>query len=823
MSACESFRDSKFFDLATQSVREKAAQMAQVDIYSMVNGDERDPAHALNEDVVAAYARQGVGSILNAPFFRPMPSGDHVERTGWTASEWRVVMDRIKAIYREHSKVPMIYGVDSIHGATYVRGATLFPQAISAAAAFNPRLVEQMGEITAKDTLAAGIPWVFSPVLGVAVQPKWSRVYETFGEDPHVASELARAAITGLQRSGRVAACMKHFIGYSNVMAGLDRADNTISQFDLVNYFAPPFRAAVSAGVKTTMEAYVSVNGLPVIASHALLTTLLRQDMGFTGMLVSDYSEIDRMMYEHRVASTVPEAIRISLVQTSLDMNMGPGNLTLFLDTVEHLVASGKVSEARLDESVTRILNLKRDLGLLDGLVHRGEKHTPLAETFREREDESITVGSAEDQQVALNLARESIVLLENKNATLPFPRSSRATSISPSIFLTGPASNNKGYLCSGWSVFWQGSSNSSHFPNGKTIKEAMVDEAQRSGLGFEHLVAVDIDGKSRPSEMDKALAIAARSAYTVVVLGERNYAEKEGDIDDLALPTGQLAYLERLTQIKSTKVVLMLVTGRPRLLHDAHKDAHAVVLSMLPCEQGGQAISDVLFGLVNPSGKLPITYPRNEAHLLPYFHRVNTVCSPWTECPAEWRFGFGRSYTTFAYSNLTLNATHVLANDTSAAIEARVWVTNTGTRPGKEAVLLFVSQQFRAVSSPEQKLLKRFQKVVLAPGESKEVAFALTSKDWSYYVPSADGEGVATLTAEPGEFVVSVMYTTDAAAAASASASSSTRQGEDADRVQPKYEGGGDTQRMWWRNKERATLRAADGTAELTATFDVV
>jgi beta-glucosidase len=794
-----------------QSVREKAAQMAQVDIYSMVNGDERDPARALNEDVVAAYARQGVGSILNAPFFRPMPSSDHVERTGWTAGEWRVVMDRIKTIYRQFAKVPMIYGVDSIHGATYVRGATLFPQAISAAAAFNPLLAEQMGEITAKDTLAAGIPWVFSPVLGVAVQPKWSRVYETFGEDPFVASELANATISGLQRSGRVAACMKHFIGYSNVLAGLDRADNTISQFDLMNYFAPPFRAAVHAGVKTAMETYVSVNGLPVIASHALLTTLLRKDMGFTGMLVSDYSEIDRMVYEHRVASTVPEAIRVSLSQTSLDMNMGPGNLSLFLDTVESLVASGEVSEERLDASVTRILNLKRDLGVLDGLARHWEE--PL-DPDRDHEVDLRSVGSAEDQAVALDLARESVILLENKDATLPFIRPSDSTNKSPSIFLTGPASDNKGYLCGGWSVFWQGSSNSSHFPNGKTIKEAVAQESQRTGFGFEHVAAVDINGNSQASDVDKALAIAARSDYTVVVLGEHNYAEKEGDIDNLVLPSGQLEYLQRLTQIKTTKVVLVLVTGRPRLLHNAHKDAHAVLLSMLPCEQGGQAISDVLFGNVNPSAKLPITYPRNEAHLLPYYHRINTVCSPWTECPAQWRFGFGRSFTTFTYSDLSLSPTQVSAGDTTATIEARVTVTNSGTRPGKEVVLLFISQPFRAASTPEQKLLKRFLKIDLAPGERKQVAFTLSSKDWSYYVPSADGEGVATLKAEPGEFVVSVMYTTDAP---------SEEDDGGVDRSWPSSEGHEFSQRMWWRDAARATRRVSDGTAELTGSFHVV
>lgn len=788
-----------------QSVREKAAQMAQVDIYSMVNGDEREPAIALNNETVAFYARLGVGSILNAPFNHAMPSSDHVDRTGWTASEWRVIITQIHEIYREHGKVLMVYGVDSIHGATYVRNATLFPQAISAAAAFNSSLVEEMGRISAKDTLAAGIPWMFSPVLGIAVQPKWARVYETFGEDPHVASELARAVITGIQTSGKVAACMKHFIGYSNPISGLDRADSSISEFDLLNYFAPSFRAAVDAGVKTAMEAYISVNGMPVIASHKLLTTLLRDDMGFTGILVSDYSEIDRMVYEHHVAATVPEAIRTSIGHTSLDMNMGPGNLTLFLDTVEKLVATGEIPESRLDASVSRILKLKQGLGLLT-IADSSAKPLPMGP-----EPPDKAVGSPEDQQVALDIARESIVLLENKGSTLPLRQWG-----SFSVFLTGPASDNKGYLCGGWSVFWQGSSNSTYFPHGRTIKEALEESRQHFPFRLEHMNAVDIDGSSRQEDIDQALEIAARCKYTIIVLGEQVYAEKEGDIDDLAFPKGQLEYLERLTNIQSTKVIVVLVTGRPRTLGGAHKKAQAVLLSMLPCEQGGQAIVDVIFGRVNPSGKLPITYPRNEAHLMPYFHRVNTLCRPWIECQAEWPFGFGRSYTTFTYSKLHLSKMSVGWNDTTAIIEARVSVTNSGPRAGKEVVLLYISQLVRTASSPETKLLKRFQKLELTPGETKEVMFILNHHDWSYYFPSSTGEGPAVLITEPGEFVVSIVYTTSGNGDQPA-----TRTRGEKTNLQ---DAGADEQRMWWRHTEEPPLKmVADSTAQLTESFYVI
>lgn len=709
--------------------------MTQLDIYSMMNGDDRNPHTALNKQVAIQYAKLGIGSILNCPF--PGPTGG---RIGWSAGDWQVIIGQIKDIYRQHSKTPMIYGIDTIHGATYVKGATLFGQPLSAASSFNPELVYQMGQIEAKDTLSAGIPWVFSPVLGIAVQPRWSRVYETFGEDPHLASVMGAAIIRGIQSSGRVAACMKHFIGYSNPTSGLDRADNVITDWDLVNHFARPFLAAVKAGVQTAMETYVSVNGYPVIASHKLLSDLLRKDMQFTGMMVSDYSEIDRLVEEHHLVPTVAEAVRVSLSQTSLDMNMGP-NANDFMDTVEALVNEQLLAESRLDASVLRILALKKSLGLIQehAIPQTGHADDPA---------KTDAVGSAKDQQVALQLARESVILLENQANTLPLDRHAANSS----IFITGPIANNKGYMCGGWSVYWQGSANSSHFPNGKTFKDAMME---RSGpnLRIEHLDVVDTDGQMAPEDFRKGLIMAEQSEYTIVLLGEANYAEKSGDIDDLSLPEGQRAYLQALTQIPTTKVILVLITGRPRLLHGAHVGAKAVLLSSLPCEQGGEALAEIVFGAVNPSAKLPITYPKAGGAILPYFHRVNTVCKQWDECPVEWEFGYGLSYTQFTYSQLTLNTTQVRVTD---SLEVTVTLENAGTRDGSEAVLLFVAQKYRLASVPEHKLLKRFQKMHLKAHERQRVKFVLNADDWSYFAPHI-GSGFEQRT-ETGEFVVSIM-----------------------------------------------------------------
>uniref|UniRef100_H3GJ22 beta-glucosidase n=1 Tax=Phytophthora ramorum TaxID=164328 RepID=H3GJ22_PHYRM len=717
-----------------------------------MDGDERDPKKALKREVVAQYARAGVGSILNSPFAGGPVGG----RSGWRASEWRDVIQQIHQIYKEEgAAVPMLYGVDTIHGATYVQGATLFGQPISAAASFNPELVYRMGAVAAKDTLSAGIPWIFSPVLGIAVQPKWSRVYETFGEDPFVSSVMGAALVKGLQSSGKVAACMKHFIGYSNVREGLDRADNVITDWELVNYYAPSFLAAVRAGVRTAMESYVSVNGIPVIASKKLLVDLLRHDMNFTGLLVSDYSEVDRMYWEHHLVPSVADAVRVTLQETSLDMNMSP-NLQAFGDTIESLVANKLISESRLDESVRRILETKRDLGLLDADYYDAFEQDDMGEDGN--------VGSAADQKDALALAQESVILLENRKSALPIDRKTKTN-----VFITGPVSDNKGFQCGGWSVFWQGSSDSTLFPNGATIKEAVQAKAAASGgqVQVEHLEVVDIDGNVSPHDFQRGLQLAAKSEYTIVALGEPNYAEKTGDLlGSMALPAGQLWYLEELTKLNSTKVIVVVVSGRPRLLEGAHNEADAVLLSMLPCEQGGQALADVIFGDVNPSARLPITYPVRGTQLLPYFHRVNTRCQPYDECPVQWEFGHGLSYTTFEYTALRLNAT--LVHATTSALEVGVTVTNRGTRSGKEVVLLFVAQKFRRASVPETKLLKAFTKVgELAPGASENIKFVLTPEDWSYYEPHVVGQGFQ-LKSEPGEFVISLLpSSTDSASMA--------------------------------------------------------
>ncbi|RHY43591.1 hypothetical protein DYB30_011620, partial [Aphanomyces astaci] len=511
------------------TLAQKVGQMLQVDISTVLYGKNRNPRFALNKARVAYYAKLGIGSYFNSPF-----AGGPSRHESWTADEWHDVIDQIQAIYAQHNAVPAIYGIDTIHGANYVRDAVLFPQPLAAASSFNLDVAYRMGEVSAKDSLAAGLPWIFSPVLGLAMQPKWAR------------------------------ACMKHFIGYSNPTSGNDRADSVISDFELVNYYAPSFLAAVHQGrVKSAMETYSSVNGEPVIASHKLLVELLRNDMGFHGLLVSDDDEVYRLVSEHHVAANETDALLMVFNQTSLDMNMVPAKHIADKLTAR-LVAQGRVSEQRMDDSVRRILQLKHDIGLLD---KNQSRFVPVT-----------AVGSAADQRDAKAAADESIILLENA-PKLPVDAVSPKFTLpiedpQASVFVTGPLADSKAFLCGGWSIFWQGTDNSTLIPHGVSVRDAL----NHTFAYVRYAEGVDTAGHvigNRTAD----LALAASSAYTIVVVGESPYAEKNGDIDELALPDGQLEYVRALTAIHSTNVILVVVQGRPRLLQGAHKLAAAVLV----------------------------------------------------------------------------------------------------------------------------------------------------------------------------------------------------------------------------------------------------
>ncbi|EEY63551.1 beta glucosidase, putative [Phytophthora infestans T30-4] len=668
-------------------------QMVQVAFSRFFNKDK-----TFDEDKFRAYAKLKIGSYLSGPW----QSGSYNGKYGWTAQEWRDVLSRAQEIVKEENDGhPFIFGIDSLHGAGFTSGAVLFGQPINGAATFNPDLAYEMGRISGRDTLAAGTPWIFGPMLEISQNPLWPRVYETFGEDPVLVSAISEALIKGIQSNNGSAACMKHWIGYSKTPTGHDKDPVTLSDLDLLNYFLPPFKAAVDAGVMSAMENYISVNGIPTIANHKLMNKLLREDLGFEGLTV---------------------------VRPLASSDYG------FINATKALIANEPSYLNRVKESARRVIKLKLQLGLYDNAV-------PGADLVDQ-------VGNDEDKAATLNSARESIVLLQNNDSVLPIPETAK-------VLLTGHSADNVGFQCGGWSLSQQGYSGNDMFPNGITVK----DEFQAiSNETLTYFNGLNYTGVYNESDLAQAKEYASQADYTVAVIGEHSYTEKTyGDINDLALPAGQIEYVSELAST-GTKVIVVLVGGRPRLLGELPNNVHAVINAMLPCELGGQAIAEIIYGRVNPSGRMPITYPKDAGNILmPYNHLVSTQCAT-GYCEMQWEFGHGLSYTDFTYSDMTLSRSNVTS--ITESVDVSVVVTSAGTVAGKETVMLFLTQPFRTISVPEVKQLKKFTKVDLKAGESTTVKFTLSADDWSVYYPQI-GSGLKKV-AEDADYVLAIKPETD-------------------------------------------------------------
>ncbi|RHY15735.1 hypothetical protein DYB32_010728, partial [Aphanomyces invadans] len=672
----------------------------------------------INASQVQEYADLGVGSYLNAPFLRPKDN-----RVNWNTTEYRDTISKIQAMHTKSGlKIPMLYGLDSVHGANYVQRAVIFPHSINTGATFNATIARMGGLYTGRDTKAAGIPWVFGPMMEPARHKHWSRIYESFNEDPMVVSVLSSAFIQGMQ-SQKVGACVKHLIAYSNPIDGNDRSNVNASSYELLNYYVPPFKAAVDVGVLSVMGSYIALNGIPVAANELTSKDLLRHDLGFKGMLVSDYGEMYLLRRDHKIVTTDLDAVDLSLNKTSYDMSMTPWD-TSFIKWGKQLLAQKRLTTDRLKESVTRILKLKLQLDLWNDPV-------PGA-------DVAALVGDAASRAAALAAAQESIVLLKNQDNILPL-----AADAPNKLFLTGPSMDDVGYLCGGWSLYWQGTSGNDMFPNGISIRKAVESAVGGNGSTIPFVSGVEMESGNvtSPENFAKAKAYATAAAYTIVALGERTYAEDGGNKDPQALPAGFTTYVEALAAT-GTKIILVLTEGRPRLLGKLPKLASAVLWAGLPCELGGQAIADVLFGKVNPSGKMPYTYPQTDSFVnlaSPYYMRNGTHCisnvyNNVSECPTEYYYGEGLSYTTFEYSGMALSdKSMTYAAGKANALTVSVSVKNSGAVAGQETVLLFMTPP-QTRPTAETKLLKKYKKIWLAPGESLVVKFELRPEDWGYY-----------------------------------------------------------------------------------------
>ncbi|KAI8081783.1 glycoside hydrolase family 3 domain protein [Halteromyces radiatus] len=727
------------------TIREKIGQMTQLNQDLILTKDGE-----LNTTAVEYYAKNyHVGSYLN----QLSSNGVNYNHTAY-ASILNNIQQISLSVSNDTFKIPIIYGLDHIHGAHYIANSTLFPQGINMAATFNPQLVYEAASITAMETRAAGVHWTFAPVLDIPMNKQWPRVFENFGEDPYLSSVLGKAAIHGYQGKyktdrSKVAACMKHFIAYGDPWSGQDRDSTVISDRTIYDYLVPNFQTAIDSGVATAMEAYIDINGEPVVASSKYLQQLLRDEMKFKGMLVTDWAEIQHLYTTHKVASSHKEAVRLAIHSTSIDMSMVPSDTTFF-DSLVALVEEGLISEQRIDESAERLLQLKKDLGLLDVDNEGWKVESTLLQQVVDSEQKNGR------QQTSIDAARQSITLLKNNDNILPFNNNNNngnnnngnSSNSQPikSILVIGPSANDLSHPSGAWTIQWQGATvdrwhgsveDDQFYSQGVTILEGIRQSASPD-IQVRYIEGFDIDGNN--TSMDEVLDVIKDYDVVVAAIGEHVYTEVPGNIHDTRLPAGQIKSIEMIAE-SGKPIVTILVEGRPRILESIVDHSSAILQAYLPGPWGGQAIGEILFGLVNPSGRLPYTYPKHAGDLmLNYWHPVNDVWDPLYE------FGHGLSYSKFAYGNISIvNKTDngdngiISQGDVKypilSATQPRtitIPVTNQGPFDGYETVMMYIQQPYRRLTPPA-KLLKGFHKVFLESGSTHIVKFDVTADMFAY------------------------------------------------------------------------------------------
>lgn len=709
------------------TLEEKIGQMTELSIDVLGKGQGDD--YVLDKERLSnAIAKYKVGSVLNAPG----PVAVSKER-------WYEIISEIQALSMKEIGIPCIYGLDQNHGSTYVMGGTLFPQNINVAATFNPQIAYDAAKATAYETRAANCPWTYSPTMDLMRDPRWPRVWESYGEDCLVNAIMGSTAVRGFQGEDpnhvdnqHVAASIKHYLGYGNPRTGKDRTPAYISPSDLREKFFAPFKAAIEAGALSLMVNSASINGVPVHANKTLLTTWIKEELGWDGMIVTDWADINNLFLRERVAKDKKEAICLA-INAGIDMAMEPYSLD-FCDLLKELVNEGKVPMSRIDDACRRVLRLKFRLGLFDHPTTNYKDYPKF--------------GGTEHAAIALQGAEESIVLLKNKGV-LPLAKGQK-------ILLCGPNANSMRCLNGGWSYTWQGHLADRFAGAYNTIYEAMCNKFGKENVVLEQGVTYVPEGKydeENAPEIEKAVAAAANCDIIVACIGENSYCETPGNLSDLALSENQRNLVKALSKT-GKQIVLVINSGRPRLINDIEPLASGVVDILLPGNYGGDATANVLAGDANPSGKLPYTYPKYQASLTTYDYRVSEetdrmpgVYDYDAVVSVQWPFGYGQSYTSFSYDNLTVDKTSFTADDD---LNLTIDVTNTGERAGKEVVMLFSSDKVASMV-PEARRLRAFEKVELAAGETKTVKLSIKATDLAFVNP----EGNWTL--EAGDFVLQV------------------------------------------------------------------
>lgn len=699
--------------IAKMTLEEKVGQMTEVtlDVVSKANTSP----HQLDADKLKeAIMKYHVGSILNVSGF------------AYDREHWHDVITSIQqAADKDRLKIPVIYGIDAIHGVTYTLGSTLFPQEIAMAATFNRDIVHRAGEITAYETRASYIPWNYSPVLDLGKSPLWPRIYETFGEDPYLVKTMGKAIITGYQGNNvgdkyHVAACMKHYLGYSYPLSGKDRTPAWIPDRYMREYFLPPFAEAVKAGAKTLMINSGEINGVPVHASKYMLTDVLRGELHFDGIAVTDWRDIQYLHDRHHIAATQKDAVMIA-VNAGVDMSMVPYDYTFFTYLVE-LAKEGKVPMWRINEAVHRILKVKYDLGLFERPVGNPDDYPKF--------------GSDEFRGVSLQAATEAITLLKNTNNVLPLKKNMK-------VLVTGPTANTMRSLDGGWSYNWQGDLADKLAKGKNTILKAIEQKIGKDNVTYQPGATFD-----NLKNLDDAIAAAKNSDVIVLCLGELSYTENVGNIDDLNLPAAQTQLADELAKT-GKPIILVLAEGRPRIVTEAESHSAATLMTYFSGNEGGDALANILFGDANPSGRLSITYPKFPNSLNNYYRKNLENGNPDDSHGYNplYEFGYGLSYTNFSYNNLKLSKPELKDGE---ALTVTVDVKNTGQMEGKESVLLYASQLYSSIS-PDYKRLRAYDKIDLKPGESKTVTFKITPADLAFV------NDVSKTVTEAGDFKLQV------------------------------------------------------------------
>ncbi len=693
------------------TLEEKIGQMMEL-VTDLFGANDKNGVFYIDEHKTdSILSRYKIGSILNAP-----------NTCAPTAKQWEKYIAQIQKISMKRIGIPCVFGLDQNHGSTYTQGGTLFPQNINVAATFNREIARRSAEATAYETRAVSVPWTYSPTVDLGRDARWPRIWENFGEDCYLSSEMGKAMVYGFQGEDpnnidqyHIATSMKHFMGYGVPWTGKDRTPAYISPADLREKHFAPFLAGLQAGALTVMVNSASVNGVPMHANKEFLTGWLKEETGWDGVLITDWADINNLYTREMVAKDKKDALRIA-INAGIDMIMEPYSCDACGYLVE-LVKEGKIPMSRIDDACRRVLRMKYRLDLFKNPTQKLKNYPKF--------------GGEEFAKLALEGATESMVLLKNEGNILPLQHGKK-------ILLTGPNANQMRCLNGGWSYTWQGHRADEFAGKYNTIYEAFCNEYGKENVILNQGVTYNEKGKyweENEPQIQEAVAAAEDADVIVACIGENSYTETPGNLTDLWLSENQRNLVKALAQT-GKPVILVLNEGRPRLIADIEPLAQGIINILIPGNMGGDALANLVSGKLNFSGKMPYTYPKEINSLANYDFKkseeVGTMEGAYdynAKITQQWGFGYGLSYTSYKYSNLKVSQSDFRHGD---IIKVSVDVKNTGKVAGKESVLLFSSDLIASIV-PDGRRLRAFDKVELQPGETKTVTFELKADDLAF------------------------------------------------------------------------------------------